>query len=107
MVDAILILEAVVAPVVWVLMGWGGGRISRRREPAQKKDNGESIKWAWESPQYSWQTGPGFRCPKCNQREANKKQPKICNCLDFERDHFHFKCVDCEFTAIMRTADDP
>ncbi len=48
----------------------------------------------------------GFRCPKCINVAKNKKQYPICTCDDYPREHYHFKCGDCRYTNILRTADD-
>lgn len=48
----------------------------------------------------------GFRCPKCINRARNKKQYPICKCDMYPREHYHFKCKDCHYTNILRTADD-
>jgi hypothetical protein len=47
-----------------------------------------------------------FYCPKCINRHKNKGQPQHCKCDEYHKDHFHFKCGDCGYETIMRTADD-
>jgi hypothetical protein len=90
----------VFAPIAYIV----GMRAAKKVNP-RRKDNGASIKWCWyTSPLGATQ---GFMCPKCLAVGRNTKRPKLCTCLEFERDHFHFKCAGCEYTAIMRTADDP
>lgn len=48
----------------------------------------------------------GFKCPKCINIHCNTAQPDLCSCLEYPRDHFHFKCGDCGFKSLLRTADD-
>jgi hypothetical protein len=46
-----------------------------------------------------------WKCPKCTKCFAYKKF-EICGCELHHNDHYHFKCDDCSFSSIMRTADD-
>lgn len=52
----------------------------------------------------------GWRCPVCAKSFVSEKdinmQGAICDCLEFPRLHFHWKCRACRYTAIMRTAND-
>lgn len=48
----------------------------------------------------------GFRCPKCINVNKNTVQPPICACPEYHREHFHFKCGDCWYQNILKTADD-
>lgn len=48
----------------------------------------------------------GFFCVKCLNVGKNKKQYPICSCPEYHREHFHFKCNDCGFSALLKTADD-
>jgi len=65
------------------------------------------IEWAWRahvSPQC-------HVCPKCTHYQRTGKQtvaivPKICECPQYHKPHFHFECYACGYKAIMRTADD-
>lgn len=65
-----------------------------------------SIPWSIYHSGYAYGVNYGFQCPKCINRDKNKEQYPICECEDFPREHFHFKCGDCGFKAILRTADD-
>ena len=48
----------------------------------------------------------GLLCPKCRMRINNTKQPKICDCDQHDKEHYHFKCYDCGYQNVLRTADD-
>lgn len=56
-----------------------------------------------------YQTGErhGFRCPKCINVHKNKTQMPYCECEEYHDGHFHFKCGDCGYQNIVRTADVP
>lgn len=63
------------------------------------------------SEPYLWGKGGdngeyGFGCPKCREHGRNRTQPEICDCSEYFRHHFHYKCNICKYTNIMRTADD-
>lgn len=50
--------------------------------------------------------GKGFTCPKCWNVSKNQKQYPICKCKKYSLEHYHFRCGDCKYTNILRTADD-
>jgi hypothetical protein len=58
------------------------------------------MKWAWVG-KYN-----GYQCPKCTSAACNGKQPPICGCEEYHKHHYHFKCNDCGFESVMKTADD-
>jgi hypothetical protein len=60
----------------------------------------------WSIYQKSSSGNRGFRCPKCININKNTVQPPICTCDEYHREHFHYKCGDCGYTNILRTADD-
>lgn len=82
-------------------MGATAGALALRKKlkTAIVPDTYGAIPWLWSS---KWH---GFHCPKCRSAAANIKQPPICDCLDYPKSHFHFKCNDCMYESIMRTAD--
>lgn len=62
-----------------------------------------AIPWTYRrSGNGTW----GFYCPKCININKNATQMPHCSCEQYHKDHFHFKCGDCGYQAIMRTADD-
>lgn len=67
------------------------------KEAHPLKDQLGAYPWLWEN-------NAGFTCPKCGY--PSKRQPPICSCEEYPREHFHWKCVDCEYKCIMRTYDD-
>lgn len=65
------------------------------------------IKWAWKHDT----TPMCHMCPKCHHYQRTDSQtkaivPKICECTQYHKSHFHFECYKCDYKAIMRTADD-
>lgn len=69
------------APDVWGAVPWLGG-------------------W-WRNNDF-W----SFYCPKCVNCHKNKVQMPHCTCDEYHKDHYHFKCGDCGYETLMRTADD-
>ena len=65
-----------------------------------------SIPWSWENGTPTNGYAQGFRCFKCRALPRNNMQMPHCSCYEFPRGHYHFKCKECAFAAIMRTADD-
>lgn len=66
----------------------------------------EIIAFAWDQ-----KSAPQCHvCPKClhfqKKNEKSLPVPKICECPQYSKHHFHFHCFKCDFQAIMRTADD-
>src|SRR5258708_37294727 len=45
----------------------------------------------------------GFRCPKCDNIYQNPEHGPLCQCMEYHREHFHFKCNDCGYQNILRT----
>jgi len=78
-----------------------GMTLARKKLSSVKKDDG-TMNWAW----YNQFCHQGFYCPKCSNVNSNKKQPTICSCEEYHKEHFHFKCNTCSYTNIMRTFDD-
>lgn len=70
-----------------------------------KKIN-DVVPWLWYEGGSSRQTG--FKCPKCLSIRNPERQnhPKICDCSDYSKKHYHYQCLTCDYNAIMRTADD-
>lgn len=79
------------------------------QNPIALPEHEGSIRWNWQrfgtGIRVEGKNG-GFKCPKCLSITCNTKQPRLCECHEYPRDHFHFKCKDCFFASIMRTADD-
>jgi len=48
----------------------------------------------------------GYECPKCHNVSKNVKKFPICLCEEYSEPHFHFKCGECSYEGILRTADD-
>lgn len=61
------------------------------------KDQLGAYPWLWKKTH-------GFKCPKCSY--YSKKQPPICSCEEYPREHYHWECEDCDYKCIMRTYDD-
>lgn len=74
----------------------------RLQNEQKRKLQDHTIPWCYNHHNTDW----GFTCVKCQQTKSNRKQPPICDCVEYSKLHFHFKCIDCKYTAIMRTADD-
>lgn len=70
----------------------------------------EVIDWAWGTYKDDWSNyRHAHACPKClryQQRDYKAIAFKICTCTQYLKSHFHFECIECDFRAIMRTADD-
>ena len=50
------------------------------------------------------------QCPKCQAAGGNERKTalgKICECPDYNKEHFHYKCKSCNYENILRTCDDP
>lgn len=98
-----------------------GKRGSQANSPAQlsQSTQDDSIAFDWRSVGVI----DGFCCPKCNWitgRISDRKKapgqivelakpkgwehPKLCECLEYHKEHFHFERGTCGFKAIMRTA---
>ncbi len=58
-----------------------------------------ALPWLWKRDK------GGIYCIKCWNTDKNKRQPPICECLEYPDLHFHFECQDCGFKSLMRTAD--
>jgi hypothetical protein len=65
----------------------------------------------------SWRTTPlkngdpsqiyAYRCPACSIDMLRESfRPKLCECAEHPKAHFHFACKTCGFTALMKTATD-
>jgi hypothetical protein len=78
-------------------------RAMRRDRPSNEP---ESVPWLWMSGSKDGKKYAAFCCPKCREWSKKDYQPPFCECHEFPRGHFHFGCVGCKFTCIMRTADD-
>lgn len=57
-----------------------------------------SIPWSYD------QSEKRYFCVKCRSFQKDI-QYEYCECCDHCDPHFHFKCIDCKFVGIMRTAD--
>jgi hypothetical protein len=79
-------------------------RKAKRKQPIDPLEL-DSVKWLWQNNDIHGKGG--FQCPVCMCRFKNPNQPKLCECPEFPRDHFHFECADCGYNPIMRTANDP
>ncbi len=72
----------------------------------RKKVDDGTLKWLWGNyAGWGHLAEYGFRCPKCCAYRNNKAY-YICLCAEYHKEHFHFRCNDCGYTNIMRTADD-
>ena len=97
-----------------------GKRGCQTNSPAQSLPEDTSIAFSWQTVGVI----DGFCCPKCNWitgRISDRKKvpgqiveptktkgwehPKLCECSEYHKEHFHFECGTCGFKAIMRTAD--
>lgn len=80
-------------------IGYGFGK---RKASSITYDDG-SIKWVWDGIKRR------YRCPKCqigiSDQEFNV--PVYCSCTEHHSGHYHYKCEVCEYSAIMRSADNP
>jgi hypothetical protein len=67
------------------------------------------IKKPVEDGTVRWRVnGYGAYCFKCTMWTKNDPSPvgPLCDCPEYEKPHFHFRCGACGFKTIMRTADD-
>jgi hypothetical protein len=80
------------------VVGFG---VFKNRKKRHRTGDPFSEPWLWSTKHGN----NGFKCPKCWYPRTTK-QPTHCSCIEFPRDHFHFTCDDCKYTAIMRVADD-
>lgn len=60
--------------------------------------NDNSIPWSYDN------SVKRYFCVKCRSFQKYI-QYEYCECHDHYDSHFHFKCNDCKFVGIMRTAD--
>lgn len=76
---------------------------ARFKKPRLDPDRWGTIPWSYrKSNDGTW----GFYCSKCINVKKNTLQMPHCCCEEYHKGHFHFKCGDCGYQAIMRTADD-
>jgi hypothetical protein len=119
-----MLLDLIITTVLTVAATGSGYALGKRKakvnetvEPIEDS----SISWAWDYKR------EGFNCPKCKftsyydklsavDNTVKQKKPRAtkkkssghlpyCECPEYHDEHFHFKCKECGFAAIMRTAD--
>jgi hypothetical protein len=78
-----------------------------RKVSLQRKKECPFKSLSWDIRYLNQRNNPCFACPKCDwgTYEYNVTQ-KLCDCPEFPREHFHFKCCNCGYKNILRTKDD-
>jgi len=101
LIDVVIDLTSYVAGVGSVFSySWLRNKLKKKFESNEPY----SVKWLY-GVSASGRTY-GFRCPTCANRGKNNAQMPYCECMEFPRGHFHFKCNDCGYTVIMRTQNE-